>query len=90
MQNFEISGAVRPIYGSLGVKRLRSRKSGGSLKRRTVTPHFGRILFNIILTYRRALSVSHSTSFKKKLFLKLFSLLPCFFTHPLYVPVPQP
>ena len=28
MQSLEISGAVRPIYGSLGVKRLRGRSHG--------------------------------------------------------------
>jgi len=28
MQRLEVSGAVRPIYGSLGVKRLRVREIG--------------------------------------------------------------
>ena len=35
MQCLEVSGAVRPIYGSLGVKRL---MSGSKLGRRTVLP----------------------------------------------------
>ena len=30
MQRLEVSGAVRPIYGSLGVKRLGSRERTGS------------------------------------------------------------
>jgi len=28
MQRLEVSGEVRPIYGSLGVKRLRTKRSG--------------------------------------------------------------
>ena len=31
MQSLEVSGAVRPIYGSLGVKRLRRREMCGLL-----------------------------------------------------------
>ena len=31
MQRLEVSGAVRPIYGSLGFKRLSTRYSGQSL-----------------------------------------------------------
>ena len=56
MQRLEVSGAVRPIYGSLGVKRLRNyryalrnnpeeRRSrqlrGGSLKSRKALPARG-------------------------------------------------
>ena len=32
MQRLEVSGAVRPIYGSLGVKRLRNYKLVVSMK----------------------------------------------------------
>ena len=36
MQRLEVSGAVRPIYGSLGVKRLR-----GGMMRIEMLPIFG-------------------------------------------------
>jgi len=58
---------------------LTSRKSGGSLTRRTVTLHFWRILFNTILTYRRAHSVSHLPSFQEVV-PKTF-LITCLFLH---------
>ena len=38
MQRLEFSGAVRPIYGSLGVKRLISIKLG--LRRKNAAPYF--------------------------------------------------
>ena len=37
MQRLEVSGAIRPIYGSLGVKRLMSyTEDGGSMPLRNV------------------------------------------------------
>ena len=40
MQRLEVSGAVQPIYGSLGVKRLKINKT-----------YFSILLFNIMITY---------------------------------------
>ena len=36
MQRLEVSGAVRPIYGSLGVKRLNNKKMYASVKKPTI------------------------------------------------------
>jgi len=36
MQRLEVSGAVRPIYGSLGVKRLRSLAKSGTCQQTRV------------------------------------------------------
>ena len=35
MQRLEVSGAVRPIYGSLGVKRLKLKGAQGTTKEST-------------------------------------------------------
>jgi len=40
MQRLEVSGAVRPIYGSLGVKRLRHCEAISKISRDTTTEVF--------------------------------------------------
>ena len=45
MQRLEVSGAVRPIYGSLGVKRLISPKSITTLAQSVCL--FAAILYNV-------------------------------------------
>ena len=37
MQRLEVSGAVRPIYGSLGVKRLNRRENDSNIEYRMPT-----------------------------------------------------
>ena len=47
MQRLEVSGAVRPIYGSLGVKRLMTLRQWETGSRRfikTYCPHLGCVL----------------------------------------------
>ena len=48
MQRLEVSGAVRPIYGSLGVKRLRKFKFQSNLTTITGTLRQDRYTFPII------------------------------------------
>ena len=44
MQRLEVSGAVRPIYGSLGVKRLRQQQKKTDAEWHGVAPPFARPL----------------------------------------------
>jgi len=44
MQRLEVSGAVRPIYGSLGVKRLKNYRYNQIYLRKIVSSHKSRTL----------------------------------------------
>ena len=46
MQRLEVSGAVRPIYGSLGVKRLSWITQGDVLRHNRPLPHFNAVIHN--------------------------------------------
>jgi len=44
MQSLEVSGAVRPIYGSLGVRRLMKQKSNSMVRVIRMKPITGELL----------------------------------------------